>query len=481
MAKVQELAVIGSYINGEDIHTGETLTVFNKHNGEPVAKVYIADKEVVDAAITNAAETFKKHKLSPTERYQVIVKVTELMAEQKEELARILVDEVGRTIKDCRVEVDRAIATFMIAAEEGKRIAGHGVPISGQAGHEARMAFTIRVPVGVVAAITPFNNPLNLVAHKVGPAIASGNTVVLKPAEVAPIATMKLVEMFKEAGLPDGFLNVVNGTGKDTGQPLLEDPRINLYTFTGSEAVGRHIKSTTGIRKVILELGSNSPTIVHKDAKNLDSIAEMCALRGFSSTNGQACISVQRLYVHEAIYDEFAKKLKESAEKLVVGDPHDEATDIGPLISEKEAIRVENWVHDAKQAGAEVLFGGERKDAFIYPTIMTEVQADMKVMCQEVFAPVINLVPYRDIDWVFEQANDSHFGLQVGFFTSDLGLALRAMHELEFGGVMINDVSAVRSDNMPYGGIKNSGIGKEGPKYTIEEMTDERVVVFNMA
>jgi acyl-CoA reductase-like NAD-dependent aldehyde dehydrogenase len=471
---------IGSVIGGKTILEGEEIPVYNKFTGEQLAVVYSADLDVVTAAVDHAVHTFKTQKLSPTERYEILRKTSELLKENKEELALTLVREVGRTLKDCRVEVDRAAATFLISAEEAKRIAGHGVPIAGQAGNENRLSFTVRVPVGVVAAITPFNNPLNLTAHKIGPAIAAGNTVVLKPAEVTPITVMKLVDIMKEAGLPDGFINTINGYGRTTGQYLLENENVNLYTFTGSVGVGKHIKSTTGIRKVTLELGSNSPTIVHEDAQNIDEIAALCAARGLSSTNGQACISVQRLFVHKKIHDQFAQKLIDAAQSLVLGNPEEENTDIGPLISEKEAVRIENWVNEALSHGARLLCGGVRNGAFFEPTVLTDVEPDMKVMCQEIFGPVINVVPYDDIDQVFAQANDSNFGLQVGLFTTNLPLAMRAVHELEFGGIMINDVSTFRTDVMPYGGLKDSGLGKEGPRYAIEEMTDEKVVVIKM-
>jgi acyl-CoA reductase-like NAD-dependent aldehyde dehydrogenase len=474
------LLKIGSIIGGKTILEGEEIPVYNKFTGEQLAVVYSADLDVVTAAVEQAVHTFKTQKLSPTERYEILRKTSELLKENKEDLALTLVREVGRTLKDCRVEIDRAAATLLISAEEAKRIAGHGVPIAGQAGNENRLSFTVRVPVGVVGAITPFNNPLNLTAHKLGPAIAAGNTVVLKPAEVTPITVMKLLDIMKEAGLPDGFINTINGYGRTTGQYLLENKNVNLYTFTGSVGVGKHIKSTTGIRKVTLELGSNSPTIVHEDAQNIDEIAALCAARGLSSTNGQACISVQRLFVHKKIHDQFTQKLIEAAQSLVLGNPEEEKTDIGPLISEKEAVRIENWVNEAISNGARLLCGGIRNESFFEPTILTNVQPDMKVMCQEIFGPVINVVPYDDIDQVFKQANDSNFGLQVGLFTSSLPLAMRAVNELEFGGVMINDVSTFRSDVMPYGGLKDSGLGKEGPRYAIEEMTDEKVVVINM-
>lgn len=476
MSDHDNLQVIGNIIGGRIDTSGETFPVFNKYSGEKLALVHKASREVTGEAVQNALETFKTHKLTPVERSAILMKTAELLSERKEEFARSLVREVGRTIRDCRMEIDRAINTFTIAAEEAKRIVGHAVPIAGTKGNENRLSFTIRVPVGIVCAITPFNNPINLTSHKIAPAIAAGNTVVLKPAELTPITVMMLVDLLREAGLPPGFLNVVNGFGHETGQYLLEDERINMYTFTGSLKVGKHIKQSTGVRKVTLELGSNSPNIIHRDAAPLDEIAALAAERGFVTVNGQACTSVQRLYVHEDIHDEFVEKMLRYTEKLKVGNPELEETDIGPLISEKEAKRVEEWVNEAVQEGAKVLCGGKREGSFYYPTIITNVKPDMRVMCQELFGPVINIVPYRDFDWVIRQANESEFGLQVGVFTNDLQLAMKAAHELEAGGVNINDMSSFRSDLMPYGGVKNSGLGKEGPRYAIEEMTDERII-----
>ncbi len=400
------------------------------------------------------------------------------MEERKEELALIMVGEVGKVLKDARGEVDRGIQTLIASAEEAKRIAGEGVPL-GQPGFDGKIAFTIRVPVGVVGAITPFNFPLNLTLHKVGPALAAGNTVVLKPAEMTPVIACILADIMAEAGLPAGFLNVVNGFGQETGQYLLEDESIAMFTFTGSPGVGRQIKSAIGIRKVTLELGNNSPNIVHEDAPDLAKAAELCVSRGMAN-NGQACISVQRVYVHRNVYDMFVEQAVEAAAALKVGDPADPSTDIGPMISEKEAKRVESWIDEAIAQGAKVAFGGKRNGAFMEPTILVDVKADMKVMCQEIFAPAINIVPYDDVNQAFQWANDTRFGLQAGLFTSNLQLALRAAHELQFGGVIINDVSTTRADVMPYGGVKDSGIGREGPKYAVQEMTDERIVVINL-
>lgn len=468
----------GHYINGAWIQDEEHFTVYDKYTGEAIANVGKASKETVNKAVENALDTFRSRKLSPTERYDILMKAAQLIQERKQELALVMVREVGKVLKDALGEIDRGTQTLIASAEEAKRIAGTGIPL-GQPGNDQKMAFSIRVPVGVICAITPFNFPFNLTVHKVGPAIAAGNTIVLKPAEMTPIIACKLAEILTEAGLPAGYLNVVNGLGSEMGQYLLEDERIAMYTFTGSPGVGRHIKSATGIRKVTLELGNNSPNIVHKDAPDLQRAAELCVTRGYSNA-GQACISVQRVYVHQDVFNEFVDKAIQVAQGLRVGDPKDPSTDIGPMIAEKEAVRAESWIKEAVEQGAKIAFGGTREGAVLQPTILTNTTSDMKVMCQEVFAPVISVVPYEDINDAFRQVNDSRFGLQAGFFTNDLQLAMRAAHELEFGGVIINDVSTYRADVMPYGGVKDSGTGKEGPHHAVQEMTDEKIVVIHM-
>lgn len=480
MVCLGNLPVYGHIIDGEMDFSGEKIVVKNKYNLEELAYIHCAPREIVEKAVESAVQTFKTKKLTPYERSAILYKTAEIIKERKEELALSIVKEVGKTIKDAHVEIDRGIETFTIAAEEAKRIAGNGVPLPNKTLHENRIAFTIREPVGVVGAITPFNMPFTLTAHKIAPAIAAGNTVVLKPAELTPITVMKLIEIMDEAGLPQGFINVVNGLGHETGQYLIEDKRISMFTFTGSANVGRHIKSETGIRKVTLELGNNSPNIVHKDVLNIKDVAKLCAERGLSTLNGQACISVQRLYVHEEIHDEFTTCLVDIAKNMKVGNPEDPETDIGPMITEAQAKRVEQWIEEAVSEGATILCGGKRHNSFIEPTILTNVKSKMKVMCDEVFGPVINIVPYRDIDWVISEANNSDFGLQAGVFTSDLNLAMKVVQELEYGGVIINDVSTYRSDWTPYGGIKNSGLGKEGPIYAIKEMTHEKLVILNL-
>ncbi|TLS38431.1 aldehyde dehydrogenase family protein [Pseudalkalibacillus caeni] len=471
--------VYGSLIGGQWIKGEEKLPVKNKYTGETIGYITNASRKDVESAVGNALETFKNNKLSVHKRYEILMKAAEIFAERKEELALTIVREAGKVLKDARGEIDRGIQTFIASAEEAKRITGEGIPLAGQPGNENKMSFTLRVPVGVIGAITPFNFPFNLTAHKIAPAIAAGNTVVLKPAELTPIIANKMAEILREAGLPDGYLNVVNGLGKDTGQYLLEDERIAMFTFTGSPGVGRHIKSTTGIRKVTLELGNNSPNIVHNDVADLDRAAELCVTRGYVNS-GQACISVQRIYVQKEIYDQFVEKAIAVAKTINVGNPELEDTDIGPMISEKAAARAEEWIKEAEEQGAEIAFGGKRNGAVLDPTIVTNVKPSMKLVCEEVFAPVISIIPYETIDEAFEQANDSEFGLQAGVFTSDLNLAMKAAQTLEFGGVIINNVSTYRADIMPYGGIKNSGVGKEGPKYAIEEMTDERIVVIDL-
>lgn len=468
----------GHFINGEWVESKETIPVLDKYTGEEYARIGKASKEIVTEAVDQALKTFQTKKLSPAERYEILMKAAEIFKERKEKLAMILVREAGKVLKDARQEIERGIQTFIASAEEAKRIAGRGIPL-GQPGSENKMAFTIRVPVGVVGAITPFNFPFNLTAHKVGPAIAAGNTVVLKPAQVTPISACEMVDILTEAGLPPGFLNLVNGSGRETGEYLLEDDRIALFTFTGSPGVGRHIKSKTGIRKVALELGNNSPNIVHKDAPDVDKAVQLCVTRGFSNA-GQACISVQRVYVHRDLYESFTQKAVDVAKSLKVGNPEDPQTDIGPMISENEAKRAEAWIQEAVQQGAKVICGGKRHGAVLEPTILVDVKPEMKVVCEEVFAPVFTIVPYDDIDDAFRQAQDSNYGLQAGLFTSDLQLALRAAHELHFGGVIINDVSTYRADVMPYGGVKDSGIGKEGPHYAVDEMTDEKLVVIDL-
>jgi acyl-CoA reductase-like NAD-dependent aldehyde dehydrogenase len=467
----------GLFINGEWRQKSNTFDVLNKYTQEVIAKASYAEELDVHDAVKAAKEALQIP-LSPYERYTILKKSAEALIERKEEIAEILAEEVGKPILESQGEVERAAQTLEISAEEAKRIHGGGIPVEAAPGSENRQAFTKRVPVGVVAAITPFNVPLNLVCHKVGPALAAGNSVVLKPAEVTSVSALVLTDIFAKAGLPAGKLNLITGRGSETGTWLLENQDVNMYTFTGSPRVGKLIREKAGLRKVALELGNNSATIVHKDA-DIEHAATLTAQKSFNNA-GQVCISVQRVYVHEEIYEEFIEKMKLATNSLVVGDPKDSATNVGPMIAEKEAIRVEEWVNEAVSEGAKVETGGKREGVFYEPTILSNVNDNMRVCREEVFGPVVAVDTYRDEDEVIRRVNDSDYGLQAGLFTNNLAFAMKAANSIEVGGLIINDTSGYRVDQMPYGGVKQSGTGKEGPKYAIEEMTEERIVVFNL-
>nr|WP_079529199.1 aldehyde dehydrogenase family protein [Halobacillus hunanensis] len=466
------------YIDGQWTGTNESIDVGNKYTQDTFAQVAKASEKEVDAAISAAERAYKGGPLAPYKRYQVLKRVSELLQDNKEEFAQTIVMEAGKPLKQARTEVDRATQTIEISAEEAKRIHGEGVPVESAPGSENRMAFTIKVPVGVVGAISPFNFPLNLVSHKIAPAIAAGNTVVLKPASKTPVASLMLAEMFQEAGLPKGFFNVVVGSGSTVGNQMMQDERIQLYTFTGSAEVGLKLKQNTGLNKLILELGNNSPVIVDKEA-DIDAAAQNTAAKSFAFA-GQVCLSVQRLYVHEDVRDEFQEKFIKAVKELNVGDPSDDETDVGPMISEDEAKRAEQWVEEAKHAGATVVHGGKREGALLQPTVLQDITHDMKVVCEEIFAPVVSLIPFTDIKECIDEVNQSPYGLQGGIFTQNLDTAFYAAKHVEVGGMMVNDSSQYRVDLMPYGGVKDSGSGKEGPKYSIEEMTEERLVVLNL-
>ncbi|KGP71346.1 aldehyde dehydrogenase family protein [Pontibacillus yanchengensis] len=468
----------GLFINGKWIQTQEQNEVLNKYNGDVFATVSKASEQEVEDAINHAQAAFESEDFPPYQRYKTLLKVSELLQAHKEELAQVITNEAGKPIKQARTEIDRATQTFELSAEEAKRITGEGVPVEAAPGSENRMAFTMRVPVGVVGAISPFNFPVNLVAHKIAPAIAAGNAVVLKPASATPVSSLKLAELFEEAGLPEGFLNVLVGSGSTVGNQMMEDERINYYTFTGSAEVGLKLKQNTGLNKLTLELGNNSPVIVDRKA-DVDQAATTLAQKSFAYA-GQVCISVQRIYVHEDIQEAFQKKFIEATEELKVGDPFDAQTDVGPMIGEKEAEGAEEWLQEAKGQGADVIHGGKRKGAILEPTIVSNVDHSMKVVSEEVFAPIVTLMSFSDLDQCIKEVNKSDYGLQGGIFTTDIDRAFKAARKVEVGGFMINDASQYRVDLMPYGGVKNSGWGKEGPKYTINDMTEERLVVMNL-
>lgn len=466
------------YINGQWVETQDNITVVDKYSGEIFATVCASSSSEVDDAVTAAVKAYKSGHLSPYQRYQILSKAARLIEKKTDDLARTITYEAGKVFKDAKTEVLRAAQVFQIAAEEAKRICGEMVPIAAAPGSENRLAYTIRVPIGVVCAISPFNFPFNLTAHKIAPALAAGNTVVLKPASATPISAINLCRILEEAGLPPGYLNLVVGGGNEVGDLLLKDKRINFYTFTGSPIVGKKIMSTIGLRKATMELGSNSVTIIHKDA-DLTKAASLCSRMSFVNA-GQVCISIQRILIHQDIYDRFAKMLAEESRRLVLGNPIDPQTDIGPMINEAEAARAEAWVNAALQGGAKLLCGGKRKGTLFEPTILTNVKHDMQVVCEEVFAPVVSLIAYDEFEEAIEVANNSKYGLQAGLFTSSLDIASEAVRKLEVGGVIINDTSVYRADQAPYGGVKESGIGREGPKYAIQEMTESKLVVYNL-
>jgi len=467
----------GLWINGEAWESGQQLVVTDKASGAPWATISQAGPKEVDAAVSAAVQAFAGKPLTATQRYDMLMRAASLIRARQQELALTIACEAGKPLRDAMAEVERAADTFIWSAEEAKRIHGEMVPLEATVGSENRLAFTLRVPVGVVCAITPFNFPINMVAHKVAPALAAGNAIVLKPASYTPIVAAKLCAILAEAGLPAGWLNMVVGPGNSVGNALLADSRIGFYTFTGSVPVGETLKRTIGLRRCTLELGSNSAVIVHDDA-DVATAATQCALKGFSYA-GQVCLSVQRILVHQAVAEAFTGKLVSVAQGLRVGDPKEQDTDIGPMISEGEARRAESWIQEAVAQGASLLSGGQRNGAFLTPTVLGSVEPHMRVVCQETFAPIVVVQTYETLDEALSRANDSEYGLQAGIFTRSLAVAMTAARSLQVGGVMINDTSFYRAGQMPYGGVKRSGMGREGPRYAVEEMTELRLVVLN--
>jgi acyl-CoA reductase-like NAD-dependent aldehyde dehydrogenase len=466
----------GLFINGKWIVTDEKIAVINKATGNESAFISAAGEAEVKDAVEAAERAFKTVKMEPYRRYEILMKASQLLMDNQKKMAEFLSEEVGKPIKEAMAEVARAQQTLILSAEEAKRMTGEMVPLEGAPGCGNRWAFTMRMPVGVVCAITPFNFPLNLACHKIGPALAAGNSVVYKPATVTPLSAVLLCEIFAEAGLPDGYLNLLTGSGSKLGKLLTDEQRINFYSFTGSPAVGKTLLQHAGFRRVALELGSNSANIVHHDA-DIRATAELCAKHAFANA-GQVCISCQRVYVHRSVYKDFCDQAVSFTQKLVMGDPLDPATDMGPMISETEAARAEEWVKEAVTQGARVLAGGKRRGAWFEPTILTDVERDMSIVCMEAFAPVFSIIPYDTIQEAIELVNDSIYGLQAGVFTNSLEIARLCAMEIETGGVIINDGATFRTDNMPYGGIKESGIGREGPQYAVKEMTEEKLIVF---
>lgn len=471
------LGEYGIFLGGKWIKSGDAVEVRSPYDDSLVAIVHRANPDQICMAIDLATEAFQKYRKLPLwKRAEALEKISAGIAARREEFAQTIALEAGKPIRTAQAEVDRAVFTFKVAAEESMRIYGQIVPLDWRSGMENREAQVLHVPLGPVVGITPFNFPINLVAHKVAPALAAGDPIIIRPASQTPISALKLAEIIAGTDLPEGVFSVVPST-TDDARPLVEDDRIRLLTFTGSPAVGWSLKNRAGRKRVTLELGGNAGVIVHRDA-DYRYAAERIAWGGFSYA-GQSCISVQRVYVHNDIYESFQDELVRKVKALKVGDPLDEATDVGPLIDSGAAERVEAWVEEARQAGAKVLTGGTRTGNLWQPTILSEVQPEMRVSCQEVFAPLVDLFPYTDVHEAIREVDSSDFGLQAGLFTKDLSVIHEAIQDIEVGGLMVNDVSTFRIDHMPYGGVKQSGAGREGLRYAIEEMSEMKLVTFN--
>lgn len=462
-------------IDGQWGGSGTPLEVKNKYSGATVGVINTATKEDLNRAIDAAERAEDVMADMPAyKRADILMRAAYLLRDNVEDMAKTIAAEAGKALKFARAEAERAVSTFTFAAEEAKRLHGETLPLDAAPAGEGFFGFWTRRPVGVIAAISPFNFPLNLVAHKVAPALASGNTLVLKPASTTPLAAVKLCQILQEAGLPAGALNLVVGGGGTVGEWLITDERIDKITFTGSPDVGRHILAVAGIKKVTLELGNTSPVIVAPDA-DLDFVAKRCAIGAYANS-GQVCISVQRIYSEKKVYEPFSEKFVKATEAMVVGDPLDERVDVGPMIDVKEVDRIESWVNEAQGSGAKILTGAKREGTVYYPTILTNVERDMKVVAEETFAPVASVIQSDDFEESLRLANDSKFGLQVGVFTKDIDRVLRSIKKLNFGGVIINDAPTFRVDHMPYGGNRQSGLGREGVKFAMEDMTNIQLV-----
>jgi acyl-CoA reductase-like NAD-dependent aldehyde dehydrogenase len=455
------------------------LAVIDKFTGERIGTVPVADAAAVDAAVRRSRVAFETWRDVPAhERSRILRRASALVEERAEPFTRTICREAGKAWKHAAGEVARSVETFSFAADEARRIHGETIPMDAAASGERRVGFYVRTPVGVVAAITPFNFPLNLVAHKVGPALAAGNTIVVKPAEETPLTAVMMAEAFADAGLPDGVLQLVHGDGPSTGEALVTHPLPAKVSFTGSPPVGRRILQVAGLKRVTLELGNNSGTIVEPDA-DLEKAIPRSVMSAFANA-GQVCISLQRLYVHEAIAERFIAEFVRQTSALKVGNPLERDTDVGPLVSDEAADRAESWIRDAVREGATLLAGGRREGRLLWPTVLIGTRPDMAVMCQEAFAPLVSIVTYRDYAEALRLLDDSPYGLQAGVYTRDIQKAFEAVRRLDVGGVMINDTSIFRVDHMPYGGNRMSGIGREGVRFAVEDMTNLRMVVINL-
>jgi acyl-CoA reductase-like NAD-dependent aldehyde dehydrogenase len=466
------------FIHGEWVEGACYKPLMSPFNGEVLAEVPEATVEEVDHAIQSAYDARSVMAEIPAhQRAAILENVCRLLAERMDEAASIIAMEAAKPLKSAKTEVQRTLQTYKLAAEEAKRIHGESFSLDASQGGEGRLAITIREPLGVIGAITPFNFPMNLVAHKVGPAIASGNTIVLKPAEQTPLSALFIAELFQKAGLPAGALNVVTGLGEVVGERIVRDDRVKMITFTGSPQVGIGIRNKAGLKRVTLELGSNSAVIIDQNT-DVDKIIPRCVTGAFSY-QGQVCISLQRIFVHEKLYDTFVEKFVDCTKNLKIGSPLEEDTDVSALITSADTERALSWIHEAKNEGASIAQGGEVHGNILAPTVILNAPSSVKVSCKETFAPIVIINKIKSIDEAIDYVNDSQYGLQAGIYTDNIHHALTAAKKLHVGGVMINDIPTFRVDHMPYGGVKESGVGREGVKYAVEEMTEMKLIVFN--
>jgi len=468
------------YVGTEWVDKAKTIPVINSYDGSTVDTVPMADADDIERALATAvrgAGTMRR--LTGYERYQILRKAADLMTQRAEDLARTITLEEGKVIGEARFEVGRATEIIALSAEEAKRLGSEVVPLDGAPGVVKKFGFTVRVPCGVVVAISPFNFPLHLVCHKVGPALAGGNSVVIKPATDTPLSALKLTQIMLDAGAPAEAVQCITGSGGEVGEALCRDPRVRKITFTGSRDVGERICHVAGLKKVTMELGSNAPLIVMPDA-DLDKVATAVAATGYSNA-GQVCISAQRILPLAPIYGDFLDALRPKVAALATGDPLDEKTKMGPMVRERDAIRVEEWVKEAVREGAKLVTGGERRGAIYAPTVLADVKPEMRVSKSELFGPAVAVTPVGTIDAAIAMANDTNYGLSAGIFTQNIDWAMKFVQEVESGNLHINWGPQWRADLMPYGGLKESGFGKEGPKYAVQEMTELKMVVMHLS
>lgn len=466
------------FIDGEWFEAREYAPLYSPYDGEIITHIPMASEAEAEMAIQSAVKAqTSMRKLASYERSEILYNLTNLLKENFDRAAELISIEAAKPIATAREEVKRTIQTYRFSAQEANQLYGETLPMDAAPGGTGRIGYTKMEPLGVIGAITPFNFPMNLVAHKVGPAIATGNTVVLKPASQTPLSSLFLVELLQKAGLPKGAINVITGRGKTVGDYMVKHDNVKMITFTGSPEVGKQIREKAGLKKIVLELGSNSALIVDQDT-DIEQVVSRC-VQGAFSYQGQVCISLQRIYVHENLYESFVEQFVKETRKLKTGDPLDEQTNVSALITSNDVERALSWIDEARNSGAKICLGGTSKGNVLLPTVITNASPDLKVSCQEVFAPIVVINSFSTLDEAISEVNNSRYGLQAGIYTKDIRKAIYSTEQLEVGGVIINDIPTFRVDHMPYGGVKESGIGKEGIKYAVEEMTVQKLVVIN--